>query len=179
MPVGLGVDIVELERMERILARTKSFETRVFTEGEREYCRSKANPAHHFAARFAAKEAVCKALGTGIFAQGITLHDVEVVRDRHGRPAVQLHGRAAEIAAELGVVDVPLSISYTHSVVVANAVTITRDSQAEREKRRDVKAELAAQFKELRGMLDELGTETVQQVDKVEEAAHQESLPLE
>ena len=63
-------------------------------------------------------------------------------------------------AEEQGVVDVPLSITYTHSVAVANAVAITKASQAEREKRRDVKAELAQQFKEMRGMLDDLGEQT-------------------
>lgn len=66
---------------------------------------------------------------------------------------------------EQGVVDVPLSITYTHSVAVANAVAITKASQAEREKRRDVKAELAQQFKEMRGMLDDLGEQTATSVE--------------
>ena len=101
-----------------------------------------------------------KALGTGILASGIGMRDVEVVRDSHGKPAIALHGAAARIAEEQGVVDVPLSITYTHSVAVANAVAITKASQAEREKRRDVKAELAQQFKEMRGMLDDLGEQT-------------------
>ena len=100
---------------------------------------------------------MCKALGTGILASGIGMRDVEVVRDSHGKPAIALHGAAARIAEEQGVIDVPLSITYTHSVAVANAVAITKASQAEREKRRDVKAELAQQFKEMRGMLDDLG----------------------
>lgn len=160
MPVGLGVDIVEIERMRRILDRTPSFARKVFTQGEQDYCNAKANPATHYAARFAAKEAVCKALGTGILTHGITMHDVEVVRDSRGKPAVALHGAAARVAADQGVVDVPLSLTYTHSVAVANAVAITKESQAEREKHRDVKAELAQQFKELRGMLDDLSDET-------------------
>ena len=101
-----------------------------------------------------------KALGTGILASGIGMRDVEVVRDSHGKPAIALHGAAACIAEEQGVVDVSLSITYTHSVAVANAVAITKASQAEREKRRDVKAELAQQFKEMRGMLDDLGEQT-------------------
>lgn len=164
MSVGLGVDIVEIDRMRRILERTPTFATKVFTQAEQDYCNAKANPATHYAARFAAKEAVCKALGTGILVQGMRMQDVEVVRDSRGKPAVALHGRAAEIAQEQGVMDVPLSLTYTHSVAVANAVAITEASQAEREKRRDVKAELAAQFKEVRGMLDNLGSETVAQV---------------
>lgn len=160
MSVGLGVDIVEIERMRRILDRTPSFAHKVFTDAEQDYCNRKGNPATHYAARFAAKEAVCKALGTGILASGIGMRDVEVVRDSHGKPAIALHGAAARIAEEQGVVDVPLSITYTHSVAVANAVAITKASQAEREKRRDVKAELAQQFKEMRCMLDDLGEQT-------------------
>lgn len=162
MTVGLGVDIVEIERMQRILERTPSFARKVFTEDEREYCERKGNPATHYAARFAAKEAVCKALGTGILSCGIGMQDVEVVRDSRGKPAVKLHGAAAEIAAQQGVIEVPISLSYTHAQAVANAVAITQASQAEREKRRDVKAEMAAKFKEMRGMLDDLGTQTAQ-----------------
>lgn len=166
MPVGLGVDIVEIERMRRILDRTPSFARKVFTQGEQDYCNAKANPATHYAARFAAKEAVCKALGTGILARGIGMRDVEVVRDSRGKPAIALHGAAERIAAEQGVIDVPLSLTYTHSVAVANAVAITKESQAERERRRDVKAELTQQFKELRGMLDDLGGATVRAAGK-------------
>lgn len=170
MPVGLGVDIVEIDRMRRILDRTPSFARKVFTQGEQDYCNAKANPATHYAARFAAKEAVCKALGTGILTDGITMQDVEVIRDSRGKPAVALHGAAARIAADQGVVDVPLSLTYTHSVAVANAVAITKASQAEREKHRDVKAELAQQFKELRGMLDDLSGETASAAHKAQKA---------
>ena len=76
MSVGLGVDIVEIERMRRILDRTPSFAHKVFTDAEQDYCNRKGNPATHYAARFAAKEAVCKALGTGILASGIGMRDV-------------------------------------------------------------------------------------------------------
>ena len=104
MSVGLGVDIVEIERMRRILDRTPSFAHKVFTDAEQDYCNRKGNPATHYAARFAAKEAVCKALGTGILASGIGMRDVEVVRASHGKPAIALHGAAARIAEEQGVV---------------------------------------------------------------------------
>lgn len=167
MTVGLGVDIVEIARMRSVMERTPSFVSRVFTEGERAYCDAKANPATHYAARFAAKEAVCKALGTGILVDGMRMTDVEVVRDNRGKPAVSLHGKAAEIAHERGVLDIPLSLTYTHTVAVANAVAITKASQVERERRRDVKAELAQQFKEMRGMLDDLGNDTAHKADKV------------
>lgn len=171
MSVGLGVDIVEIARMRKILDRTPSFARKVFTQAEQDYCNTKANPATHYAARFAAKEAVCKALGTGILAQGVRMQDVEVVKDHRGKPAVALHGRAKEIAQDMGVVDVPLSLTYTHSVAVANAVAITQVSQMEKEKRRDVKAELAQQFKEVRGMLDDLGSATAGQATVAQDAA--------
>ena len=175
MSVGLGVDIVEIERMRRILDRTPSFAHKVFTDAEQDYCNRKGNPATHYAARFAAKEAVCKALGTGILASGIGMRDVEVVRDSHGKPAIALHGAAARIAEEQGVVAqgklneagvfVASEVLAKHDEnymppEAANAVAITKASQAEREKRRDVKAELAQQFKEMRGMLDDLGEQT-------------------
>ena len=169
MTVGLGVDIVEIARMRRVMERTPSFAAKVFTEGERVYCESKANPTTHYAARFAAKEAVCKALGSGILVDGMRMTDVEVVRDSRGRPAVALHGQAATRAKDQGVLDIPLSLTYTHSVAVANAVAITEASQVERERRRDVKAELAQQFKEMRGMLDDLGSATAQKATEVHE----------
>ena len=167
MTVGLGVDIVEIARMRRVMERTPSFATKVFTEAERAYCESKANPPTHYAARFAAKEAVCKALGTGILVDGMRMTDVEVVRDSRGKPTVALHGQAAARAKDQGVLDIPLSLTYTHSVAVANAVAITEASQVERERRRDVKAELAQQFKEMRGMLDDLSSATAHKADEI------------
>lgn len=165
MTVGLGVDIVEIERIARVIERTPSFALKVFTEQERAYCDAKANSVAHYAARFAAKEAVCKALGTGILAHGVRMTDVEVTRDGRGRPLVALHGAAARIAQEQGVLEVPLSLSYTHNVAVANAVAITERSRQEREKRRDVKAELFRQFKDARALLDDLGSRTVNGVE--------------
>ena len=100
--VGLGVDVIEIERMQRILARTKSFAAKVYSEAERAYCDKKANPAAHYATRFAAKEAVVKALGTG-FSDGIWVRDIEVVRDKKGKPSVVLTGRAREVAEEQGI----------------------------------------------------------------------------
>lgn len=167
MTVGLGVDIVEIARMRRVMERTPSFAAKVFTEAERAYCDSKANPTTHYAARFAAKEAVCKALGTGILVDGMRMTDVEVVRDSRGKPTVALHGQAAARAKDQGVLDIPLSLAYTHSVAVANAVAITEASQVERERRRDVKAELAQQFKEMRGMLDDLSSTTAHKADEI------------
>ena len=155
--VGLGIDIVAIARMERILGRTSSFRTRVFTEGERAYCEKTSHPATHYATRFAAKEAVLKALGTG-FAFGIHPRDIEVVRHPNGRPTAKLTGRAQEIAAQLKVVELPISLSYTHTEAVACAMAITEDSVRARLERVDPMEELSKQFKELRGMLDTIDT---------------------
>lgn len=153
--VGLGVDIVEIERMKKILARTPSFRKKVFSEEEQAYCDGKGVPEIHYAMRFAAKEAVLKALGTG-FSEGIGARDVEVVRNAKGKPTVALHGRAKEVAADLGVVELPLSLSYTHTEAVACAMAITAESVKAAEKRVDPMEELAKQFKEARAMLDEM-----------------------
>ncbi len=96
--LGLGVDIIEIDRMKRILERTPSFRIRIFSEGEREYCDSKARPEVHYALRFAAKEAVLKALGIGF--TGVRATDVEVAHDKKGKPIALLHGSAAKLAEE-------------------------------------------------------------------------------
>lgn len=162
--VGLGVDLVEIDRMRAILKRTPRFRERVFTPIEIEYCEDHADPATHYAARFAAKEAAVKALGTG-FADGIGFTDVEVANNAKGRPILLLHRKAAEKAAEMGVTDTPLSISHTDNDAVACVIAITKDSTAEAEKRIDPAAELAKQFKETRGMLDELDAKGISASD--------------
>lgn len=153
--VGLGVDIVEIERMRAILARTPSFRTKVFSEGERTYCDATANPEVHYAMRFAAKEAVVKALGTG-FSQGVGVRDIEVRRTSKGRPYVVLTGRALEAARAQGVRELPISLSYTHTEAVACAMAITEESARARAERADPTEELAKQFKEARALLDGL-----------------------
>lgn len=156
--VGLGVDIVEIERMRRILARTPRFRERMFSEDERAYCDSKAAPEVHYATRFAAKEAVVKALGTG-FSQGISPRDIEVKRTSKGKPHVALSGRAHELAQEAGVRELPISLSFTHTEAVACAMAITEESIRTSEKRVDPMAELAQQFKEARALLDEIDSQ--------------------
>lgn len=154
--VGLGVDIVDITRMKRILERTPSFARKVYSDEERAYCLDKATPEVHFATRFAAKEAVVKALGTG-FSGGIGVRDIEVRRTSKGRPYVVLSGRAKEVARELGVRELPISLSYTHTEAVACAMAITEASVRAAEERVNPMEELTRQFKEARGMLDELG----------------------
>ena len=153
--VGLGVDIVEISRMRDILKRTPVFKQKVYSEDERKYCESKATPEIHYATRFAAKEAVLKALGTG-FSEGIKPRDIEVARNKKGKPYVVLHGRAKEISQEYGVLELPLSLSYTHREAVACAMAITVDSIRVAEARVDPMEELAKQFKEARVLLDEI-----------------------
>lgn len=153
---GIGVDIVEISRMEQIINRTPAFVDRMFTDEERSYCEASARPAAHYACRFAAREAVLKALGTG-FAEGIGRKDVSVTRDTSGRPSVLLAGRALEVAHELGIVEVALSLSFTSDLAVANAMAITEDARPRsKEKPEDERKRIARSFREARSVLDEL-----------------------
>lgn len=152
---GVGVDIIEIARIKAAMQRTPRFGARVFTEEERAYCESRANPYASYAGCFAAREAVLKALGVG-FGDGVGYADVSVGHDGRGKPQAILTGRAREIAEEQGVREVYLSISHTRDVAVANAVTATPSSQPKRSERVDEKALIAAQFKEARSLFDEL-----------------------
>jgi holo-[acyl-carrier protein] synthase len=151
---GLGVDIIEIERMEKALVRTPRIATRIFSERERSYAQGKARPAVHFALFFAAKEAVLKALGTGF--AGMAFTDVEVDHDRFGRPIPLLHGHAQEIAEAQGVVEIQLSLSYTHTVGVASAVAIKEQDRPHKDEKVDPRVELTRQFKEMRALLDDM-----------------------
>jgi holo-[acyl-carrier protein] synthase len=123
MIVGLGTDMIEISRIERSLEQFgERFLKKIFTPGEISYCqRKKKNAAESFAARFAAKEAGAKALGTGI-SRGITWKEIEVRREPGGRPTLHLSGRARERAHQMGVAR--LSLSLTHSRDLAMAVVI-------------------------------------------------------
>lgn len=122
MVVGIGVDIVQIDRIERLLERHGDrFLARVMTDGERAYCARHKNPTPSIAARFAAKEAVLKALGTG-WSGGIRWQDVEVVRGDAGPPVIALHGAAAAIAAGKGVVRTHLSLAHDAGAAVATVV---------------------------------------------------------
>lgn len=151
-PHSIGVDIVEIERMRAILERTPRFKKRVFSEEERDYCDKKGRPECHYATRFAAKEAVLKALGTG-FSEGIGVRDIEVVLNAKGKPQVKLHNRAAEKAAELEIKDIPISLSYTQDDAVACALALVNEPD-EQPKPQDPLQDLHRQFKEVRSMLD-------------------------
>jgi holo-[acyl-carrier protein] synthase len=121
---GIGIDIVEIARLEALMARHgERFLARVFTEEERRYCGSLRNSAGCYAARFAAKEAVSKAFGTGIGARVAWL-DMTIRRDAAGKPAVVLKNAAAAFAQELGVAEILVSLSHSEHYAVAQAVAL-------------------------------------------------------
>jgi holo-[acyl-carrier protein] synthase len=155
MITGLGVDIVEIDRMKAALERRPRMKERLFSAEERAYCDKRSRPEIHYALRFAAKEAVLKALGSGF--SGVRFTDVEVVREANGRPVPRLSGRAAEMAEELGVIEMHLSLSFTHTTAVASAVAITAEARPRKDEAPDPMAELAASFKEARSLLDDVG----------------------
>jgi holo-[acyl-carrier protein] synthase len=115
--VAIGADLVDIDRMRAIVARQPRFVERVFTDIEREYCLRRSDPAERFAARFAAKEAVLKALGTGL--GGADFDDIEVRRHESGQPVLHLTGRAAERAAALGIERWLLTISHSDHLAQA------------------------------------------------------------
>jgi len=122
MIVGTGVDIAEVSRIAASIRRFgRRFTERVFTQNEIAYCESKANKAERYAARFAAKEAAMKAIGTG-WRHGVTWQDIEVRRLPGGRPAIVLSGKAAEFADKLGVTRVHLSLTHTAELAMAQVI---------------------------------------------------------
>ena len=123
--LGVGVDLIEIERVKKAMEAKsgKRFESRVFTEREIAYCRSKANPYPHFAARFAAKEAVMKAFGTGWTAR-VFWKGIEVWNNELGRPFIAFHGNTEELAAEMGVETCQVSLSHNRSQAVAVAILL-------------------------------------------------------
>ena len=118
----VGVDLIEIERVRRTLARYADFPARCFTDAERAYCDSRPNPAQHYAARFAGKEAVGKALGFGV-AVHFAWREIEIAG--RPKPSVRLSGRLRERAERLGAGEIELSM--THSKELAAAVAVVAD----------------------------------------------------
>ena len=114
---GVGIDLLEIERLERAIERRPRLAERLFTDGERAYAASRARPGQHLTARFCAKEAVAKALALNAW----SWREIEVVSGPHGEPEVVLHGAVAEQAAALGV---SLSVSLTHTRTAAGAIAL-------------------------------------------------------
>lgn len=122
---GIGIDVVEVERIASAIARHgEPFLARLFTDAERGYCAAQKRPELHYAARFAAKEAVSKALGTGIGGEAGWL-DLEIIRDPLGAPKLVLHGAAAEFAKERGIPEIQISLTHAKDYAAANAVALT------------------------------------------------------
>lgn len=113
----------EVDRLRRAMERTPGLHTRIFTEAERRYCEKRRDPAERYAARFAAKEAVLKALGVGLGACG--LREIEVVVGPSGAPEVVLHGGASRLAEERAVSAWRLSLTHTASLAHATALALT------------------------------------------------------
>ena len=120
--IGIGTDLVELDRFRRVVARTPKIVERLFTADERAYAELRNDPTERFAARFAAKEAVLKAMSAGI--GECAFREIEVVRAESGAPSVRLHGKAAELAARHGVTEWRLTMSHTASLAQAIAVAL-------------------------------------------------------
>jgi holo-[acyl-carrier protein] synthase len=120
--IGIGVDLCEIDRMRTALGRTPTLRERVFTDGERAYCEARRDPTERYAVRFAAKEAVLKAMGLGLGACG--WQEIEVLRADSGAPSVVLHGRAQQLAEDRGIRAWRLTMSHTHRVAEAIAVAL-------------------------------------------------------
>lgn len=129
--VGIGTDICECARIARMIERHgEAFLTKVYTPREIAYCRPHREQAVSFAGRWAAKEAILKALGTG-WARGIEWTNLEVLNEPNGQPLVHLAGRASAVAAERGIAKILISISHTDSHAVAFAVAVADSGGAE------------------------------------------------
>jgi holo-[acyl-carrier protein] synthase len=117
---GLGTDLVDINRFRAAIERTPSMVERLFSEAERAYAEAASDPSERLAVRFAAKEAVMKALGVGLGAFGF--HDVEVLRAEEGQPSLRVIGAAELLAVERGVADWQLSL--THTATSAGAIVV-------------------------------------------------------
>lgn len=122
MIYGIGIDIVEVLRVEKILQKWGDrFVTKVYSVEEADYCKKKAFPSIHFAARFAAKESFLKSLGMGL-GMGVGLKDIELINQWQGKPCLKIHNRAEDILREEGITKVHVSVTHTREY--ANAIVI-------------------------------------------------------
>jgi len=120
--IGIGTDLVELERFREALERTPGIRTRTFTSAEQEYAEARNDPTERYAARWAAKEAVMKAMGVGL--GEVAMMDIEVLRAENGAPSILLHGTAATKADELGITAWKITLTHTESLAQAIAVAL-------------------------------------------------------
>ena len=118
--MGIGIDIAEVDRIEKLAEKHEQFLTRVYTEREIGYCNKKRNKYQHFAARFAAKESVLKALGEG-WSQEIKWTDIEVVNEFSGRPRINTYGAVKRLVEQKGVKEILISLTHTSRYAIASA----------------------------------------------------------
>ena len=122
--IGLGTDIIECLRIAKMIEKHgELFLNRVYTQAEIAYCSSRKAASQSYAGRWAVKEAVLKAMGTG-WSRGIRWKDIEVVTDLTGKPSVAIHGVAKEICEELGIAEVLISLSHCRSHATATAIAL-------------------------------------------------------
>ena len=121
MIAGLGMDLIEVDRVALKIGREAGFRELVFSPGEIEYCESRADKFVHYAARFAAKEAFFKALGTG-WTEGTAFNEIEIIHDAAGKPGLSLQGQTARSLAGRGIMNI--SVSLSHLKAIASAVVI-------------------------------------------------------
>lgn len=118
---GVGIDMIEVSRVATKIGKESGFREMVFSEDEIHYCEPKANKAEHYAARFAAKEAFLKAIGTG-WKNGTSFHEIEIRHDQEGSPELHLLGETAQTLAPLGIQKIYVSLSHLKSI--ASAVVV-------------------------------------------------------
>lgn len=123
--LGIGIDIIEIDRIEKVLKRTPRFLDRNFTEKEVEYFKANNLRSESIAGNFAAKEAISKAIGTGV--RGFKLKDIEILRDDLGKPIVNTYNNLNEICIKYSVKEIKVSISHSENYAVANCLIITED----------------------------------------------------
>lgn len=123
--LGIGIDIVEIERIEKILKNNKRFLSKIFTEEEVKYFESKNFKAETIAGNFSAKEAISKAFGTGI--RNFNFDDIEVLRDKNGKPIVKTYNNLRQICIDYNVLEIQVSISHSENYAVANAMVTVKE----------------------------------------------------
>ncbi len=123
---GIGIDSIEVSRIHKQLIQSERFKERIFTPDEVAYCEAKKNKAQNYAARFAAKEAFFKALGTG-WRGGLGFNQVEIINNELGKPEIRLHGKAKQLIEETGITDI--HVSLTHLKDTASSIVILETNQ--------------------------------------------------
>ncbi len=128
--MNTGIDIIEIKRIEKVFGSHKNFIRRVYTSDEVEYCQSKRNCYQHYAVRFASKEAVLKAFGTGL-RDRMKWTDIETLNDELGKPYVNLYGRAKELAKEKNIGEISVSLSHCKDYAVAHVLLVSKEPYIE------------------------------------------------